>query len=127
MDDGHIVFCSYAQFNDLKRLNPSLRTLLAVGGWNFGVAKMTAMLGDARSRSEFATTSIEYLRKRKFDGLDLDFEYPADRGSPPEDKQRFADLVTVGAFVLIKLLNAIENRYLTRSPPTGKVGKTPRH
>jgi len=85
----------YARFNDVKLRQPGVKTLLAVGGWNFGVAKMTAMLQDASSRSEFIQTSIEFLRQRQFDGLDLDFEYPAGRGSPPEDKQRFAQLVIV--------------------------------
>ena len=85
----------YARFNDVKQHQPGIKTLLAVGGWNFGVAKMTAMLRDASTRSEFIQTSIEFLRQRQFDGLDLDFEYPASRGSPPEDKQRFAQLVIV--------------------------------
>ena len=85
----------YAKFNDIKQHQPGVKTLLAVGGWNFGVAKMTSMLRDASSRSEFIQTSIEFLRQRQFDGLDLDFEYPGSRGSPPEDKQRFAQLVTV--------------------------------
>jgi len=90
-----VLFDRYAIFNDVKQRQPGVKTLLAVGGWNFGVAKMTSMLRDASSRSEFIQTSIEFLRERQFDGLDLDFEYPADRGSPPHDKQRFAQLVTV--------------------------------
>ena len=61
---------------------------------------MTSMLRNVSSRSEFIRTSIEFLRRRHFDGLDLDFEYPADRGSPPEDRQRFAQLVVVSTLPL---------------------------
>jgi len=79
----------------MKVRYPAVKTLLAVGGWNFGVFKMTAMLRTAETRAEFTRSSIEFLRNRTFDGLDLDFEYPADRGSPAEDKGRFTQLVIV--------------------------------
>ena len=79
----------------MKLSNPSLKTLLAVGGWNFGTVKMTAMLATAANRKEFVDSTVTYLRDRKFDGLDLDFEYPGRRGSPAGDKQRFTLLVQV--------------------------------
>ena len=81
--------------NDLKKKNANLKTLIAVGGWNFGTAKMTVMLKSNRTRYEFAETSIKFLRDRNFDGLDLDFEYPGSRGSPSTDKKKYANLVKV--------------------------------
>ncbi|KAI0233848.1 Chitotriosidase-1, partial [Lamellibrachia satsuma] len=79
----------YGRLNQLKQTNPALKTSLAVGGWNFGTARMTAMLATAANRAEFVSTSIAFLRQRNFDGLDLDFEYPGARGSPATDKHRF--------------------------------------
>jgi len=81
----------------VKLKYPGVKTLLAVGGWALGTRQMHNMLKTAKSRAFFAKTSLTFLIRNGFDGLDLHFEYPGSRGSPRTDKRKYTLLVWVSA------------------------------
>ncbi|KAH8299837.1 hypothetical protein KR044_006718, partial [Drosophila immigrans] len=77
----------------LKQVNPKLKVLAVVGGWNEGSQKYSAMAADAAKRSTFISSTLAFIQRYGFDGLDLDWEYPNQRGGGPQDKQNFVTLL----------------------------------
>lgn len=81
----------------LKATFPGLKVLLAVGGWT-GSGRFSDAALTAASRRHFAASATDLLRTHGFDGLDVDWEFPATGGLPensrrPEDRQNYTLLL----------------------------------
>lgn len=50
-------------------------------------------MGDSRTRKIFVESALNFTQQHKFDGLDLDWEYPSFRGGKPADRQSFSAVV----------------------------------
>jgi chitinase len=80
----------------LKQQNPSLRVLASVGGWEWSGA-FSDMALSKESRRVFIESVMRYIELHQIDGLDIDWEYPGQKGSTThfrsEDKGNFTRLV----------------------------------
>ncbi|XP_050410558.1 chitotriosidase-1 isoform X2 [Patella vulgata] len=83
----------YDRTISLKSKNPQLKVLLAVGGWQIGSKPFIPMITNESNRKHWVKNVVRYLRKYSFDGFDMDWEFPATRGSSPQDKYRFTTLM----------------------------------
>ncbi|GFR69857.1 chitinase [Elysia marginata] len=66
----------YRLFNDIKRENSRLKTLLSLGGQNDDGSGFKIITESDIIVKRFAENAVKFLRKRDFDGLDIDWEYP---------------------------------------------------
>ncbi|HEX4780474.1 MAG TPA: glycoside hydrolase family 18 protein [Usitatibacter sp.] len=91
---------SLARLARMKRDNPALVLFASVGGWT-GSSGFSDMASDASSRARFIASSLAFLRRYGFDGIDIDWEYPGAIGvacapgltcERPGDKENFVRL-----------------------------------
>lgn len=68
----------------LKTQNPGLKILFSMGGWNEGSTKYSNVAADPAKRSTLVKDVLKFSNKYGFDGFDLDWEYPGQRGGDPK-------------------------------------------
>jgi GH18 family chitinase len=101
----------YAKFTGLKTYNKQLKTLLAIGGWNEGSTRFSPLVADEERRTELVRNVVRFLRQNHFDGLDLDWEYPAFRdGGKPRDRENYGLLVQVFRAIASKIVRKFSKR-----------------
>ncbi|KAF9584429.1 hypothetical protein BGW38_006477 [Lunasporangiospora selenospora] len=81
----------YKELNGLKLKKPGLRTTVTVGGWDMDMAHYSKMVSTSANRQKFIKSILAFVRKHDFDGVDFDWEYPADkqRGGHDNDPENF--------------------------------------
>ncbi|KAF0312024.1 putative chitinase 2 [Amphibalanus amphitrite] len=84
---------NYARFTSLKKLKPSLKTIISVGGYLEGSEKFSNMAQDPAKRAKFVASVMEFLQKHNFDGLDMNWQHPTQRGGTPQDRTNFPVLL----------------------------------
>ncbi|XP_063613152.1 endochitinase-like isoform X2 [Penaeus indicus] len=76
----------YERFVGLKESYPGLTATLGVGGGGAGVAGIFSQMASVKERRDvFVGSVIDLVKTYKFDGVDVDWEYP----DTPDDKENF--------------------------------------
>lgn len=85
----------------MKKRNPSLKVLLALGGWSdSGDDKYSLLAHNQVARRKFSRETAQFLKERNFDGMSFDWHYPKCwqsncEAGPASDKYAFSEFIRV--------------------------------
>ncbi|KAF2895979.1 hypothetical protein ILUMI_10196 [Ignelater luminosus] len=83
----------FKRFNALKSRNPKVKTLISIGGWNEKSEVFAEVASTSHLRTAFVNNALNFVKTHGFDGFDLDWEYPGERGGSSCDWSNFSLLV----------------------------------
>jgi len=105
----------------LKKSNPKLKILYSIGGWVWS-NHFSHIAAYKENRIKFAISSVKLMKKHGFDGVDLDWEYPGQRGEDndfrPSDKNNF-NLLLEEIRKELEKVGAIDNKHYLLTIATG--------
>ena len=81
-------------FIELKSMNPNVKLLASIGGWNAESNLFSGIAANPATRTKFSQNVAKFCNDHGFDGFDLDWEYPCQRDShQAADKENFTLLL----------------------------------
>jgi chitinase len=113
---------NFRLLNGLKSQNPDLKILISIGGWSWSENFSDAVLTES-SRKKFAESSVEIVRRYHLDGVDIDWEYPGQKGEDnvfrDEDKKNYTFMFEALRAELDGLGQKTGQKYLLSSAVAG--------
>lgn len=112
----------------LRRYNPQLQVIAAIGGW--GAEGFSDAASTAKSRYDFARQVNRLINNYNLDGIDIDWEYPGSSASgiksSPNDKENFTLLLTairdvIGDEKWLSVAGTGDTGYTNRSAEIDKI------
>ncbi|TEB25052.1 hypothetical protein FA13DRAFT_1260153 [Coprinellus micaceus] len=89
-DTGNNLYGCLKQLYLLKLQKRDLKVLLSIGGWTYSQAGHFNFVTSSAARTTFINDALKLVEDYGFDGIDIDYEYPASAAQG----QGLADLVT---------------------------------
>ncbi|PYH81904.1 chitinase [Aspergillus uvarum CBS 121591] len=91
------VAALYQNVTVLKQTQPDLKVWISIGGWSFNdddqptKTTFSDLAASESAQKEFFASLITFMVQNGFDGVDIDWEYPAadDRNGRPEDYKNY--------------------------------------
>ncbi|KAF8649213.1 hypothetical protein AX16_005940 [Volvariella volvacea WC 439] len=89
-ETGNNLYGNLKQLYLLKMRQRNLKVLLSIGGWTYSQNGHFNFVTNPSARTNFVNSAIQLIEDYGFDGIDIDYEYPASTAQG----QGLADLLT---------------------------------